>query len=172
MDKEKQIVELQIGRKLRSESKVVSKCHLNLPTVIEVPPNLDDGTPFPTTFWLTCPMYNKKIGSLESNGMIKDLDEQLDNNSLLRAQWANRQKSYKEYREKLKDKKSAINPQGGVGGAANSIKCLHAHTADELATNQNIIGKIVIETLGSFNCENPCYNSETLEKNQDWKVIW
>ena len=172
MDKEKQIVELQIGRKLRSESKVVSKCHLNLPTVIEVPPNLDDGTPFPTTFWLTCPMYNKKIGSLESNGMIKNLDEQLDNNSLLRAQWANRQKSYKEYREKLKDKKSAINPQGGVGGAANSIKCLHAHTADELATNQNIIGKIVIETLGSFNCENPCYNSETLEKNQDWKVIW
>ncbi|MDA2969899.1 MAG: DUF501 domain-containing protein [Actinomycetota bacterium] len=172
MDKEKQIVELQIGRKLRSESKVVSKCHLNLPTVIEVPPNLDDGTPFPTTFWLTCPMYNKKIGSLESNGMIKDLDEQLDNNSLLRAQWENRQKSYKEYREKLKDKKSAINPQGGVGGAANSIKCLHAHTADELATNQNIIGKIVIETLGSFNCENPCYNSETLEKNQDWKVIW
>jgi len=172
VDKEKQIVELQIGRKLRSESKVVSKCHLNLPTVIEVPPNLDDGTPFPTTFWLTCPMYNKKIGSLESNGMIKDLDEQLDNNSLLRAQWANRQKSYKEYREKLKDKKSAINPQGGVGGAANSIKCLHAHTADELATNQNIIGKIVIETLGSFNCENPCYNSETLEKNQDWKVIW
>ena len=172
MDKEKQIVELQIGRKLRSESKVVSKCHLNLPTVIEVPPNLDDGTPFPTTFWLTCPMYNKKIGSLESNGMIKDLDEQLDNNSLLRAQWANRQKSYKEYREKLKDKKSAINPQGGVGGAANSVKCLHAHTADELATNQNIIGKIVIETLGSFNCENPCYNSETLEKNQDWKVIW
>lgn len=172
MDKEKQIVELQIGRKLRSESKVVSKCHLNLPTVIEVPPNLDDGTPFPTTFWLTCPMYNKKIGSLESNGMIKDLDEQLDNNSLLRAQWANRQKSYKEYREKLKDKKSAINPQGGVGGAANSIKCLHAHTADELATNQNIIGKIVIETLGSFNCENPCYNSETLEKNLDWKVIW
>lgn len=172
MDKEKQIVELQIGRKLRSESKVVSKCHLNLPTVIEVPPNLDDGTPFPTTFWLTCPMYNKKIGSLESNGMIKNLDEQLDNNSLLRAQWANRQKSYKEYREKLKDKKSAINPQGGVGGAANSVKCLHAHTADELATNQNIIGKIVIETLGSFNCENPCYNSETLEKNQDWKVIW
>ena len=172
MDKEKQIVELQIGRKLRSESKVVSKCHLNLPTVIEVPPNLDDGTPFPTTFWLTCPMYNKKIGSLESNGMIKDLDEQLDNNSLLRAQWEDRQKSYKEYREKLKDKKSAINPQGGVGGAANSIKCLHAHTADELATNQNIIGKIVIETLGSFNCENPCYNSETLEKNQDWKVIW
>jgi len=172
VDKEKQIVELQIGRKLRSESKVVSKCHLNLPTVIEVPPNLDDGTPFPTTFWLTCPMYNKKIGSLESNGMIKNLDEQLDNNSLLRAQWANRQKSYKEYREKLKDKKSAINPQGGVGGAANSVKCLHAHTADELATNQNIIGKIVIETLGSFNCENPCYNSETLEKNQDWKVIW
>jgi len=26
--------------------------------------------------------------------------------------------------------------------------------------------------LGNFNCENPCYNTDTLEKNPDWKVIW
>ena len=172
MDKDKQIVELQIGRKLRSESKIKSKCHFNLPTVIEVPPNLDDGTPFPTTFWLTCPMYNKKIGSLESNGMIKDLDEQIENNSALKDKWEERQKSYANYREKMHVKKNPIKPHGGVGGATNSIKCLHAHTADELATNQNVIGKIVIESLGSFNCKNPCYNTDTLEKNPDWKVIW
>jgi len=172
VDKDKQIVELQIGRKLRSESKIISKCHLNLPTVIEVPPHLDDGSPFPTTFWLTCPMYNKKIGSLESHGMIKDLDEQIANNSSLKDKWEERQKSYAKYREELVDKKNQLKPQGGVGGASNSIKCLHAHTADEIATNQNFIGKIVLESLGNFNCENPCYNTDTLEKNPDWKVIW
>ena len=66
MDKDKKIVEAQIDRSLRSNVIVSSRCHLNLPAAIKVPPNLDDGTPFPTTYWLTCPMYNKKIGSLES----------------------------------------------------------------------------------------------------------
>ena len=74
MDKDKKIVEAQIDRSLRSDVTVSSRCHLSLPAAIKVPPNLDDGTPFPTTYWLTCPMYNKKIGSLESQGLIAELD--------------------------------------------------------------------------------------------------
>ena len=54
---EKQIVEIQLNRNLRSEIKVAVKCHFDLPVVVDVPKNLDDGTPFPTMFWLTCPMY-------------------------------------------------------------------------------------------------------------------
>ena len=46
-NRNKQIVEIQLGRKLRSEVKVTTTCHFNLPVVIKVPPNLDDGTPFP-----------------------------------------------------------------------------------------------------------------------------
>ena len=49
MNRSKQIVEIQLGRKLRSDANVVTTCHFNLPVVIKVPPNLDDGTPFPTT---------------------------------------------------------------------------------------------------------------------------
>ena len=77
MNHNKQIVEIQLGRKLRSSVNVVTKCHFNLPVVIKVPPNLDDGTPFPTTYWLSCPMYTKKVGSLESTGLIKELDDQI-----------------------------------------------------------------------------------------------
>ena len=33
-----------------------SRCHLGLPVVVRVPPILDDGTPFPTHYWLTCPL--------------------------------------------------------------------------------------------------------------------
>ncbi|HEX9761700.1 MAG TPA: DUF501 domain-containing protein, partial [Acidimicrobiia bacterium] len=50
-----QVVEIQIGRPVRAPARVVSRCHLGLPVVIQVPPHLDDGTPFPTLFWLTCP---------------------------------------------------------------------------------------------------------------------
>ena len=53
MNRSKQIVEIQLGRKLRSDANVVTTCHFNLPVVIKVPPNLDDGTPFPTTYWLS-----------------------------------------------------------------------------------------------------------------------
>ena len=79
MNKDSKIVEQQIGRKLRTDSEVSCRCHFNIPAVIKVPPKLDDGTPFPTTYWLTCPMYNKKIGSLESHGLIKELDKEIIN---------------------------------------------------------------------------------------------
>ena len=75
--------------------------HLDIPAVIKVPPKLNDGTPFPTTYWLTCPMYNKKIGSLESQGLIKELDKELENNPDLKEKWQSRQKSYQAEREEL-----------------------------------------------------------------------
>ena len=81
---EKQIVEIQLNRNLRSEIKVAVKCHFDLPVVVDVPKNLDDGTPFPTMFWLTCPMYIKKVSTLESHGMVKELDNQLNSNKKLR----------------------------------------------------------------------------------------
>ena len=103
MDKDKKIVEAQIDRSLRSNVTVSSRCHLNLPAAIKVPPNLDDGTPFPTTYWLTCPMYNKKIGSLESQGLIAELDNEILNNPNLKAEWSKRQISYQQERENSHD---------------------------------------------------------------------
>ena len=99
MDNDKKTVESQLDRSVRSDINVTTKCHFNLPVVIKVPPNLDDGTPFPTSYWLTCPMYNKKVGSLESHGMIKELDKQLKENKKLYKLWNERQDSYKEERD-------------------------------------------------------------------------
>ena len=58
---EKQIVEIQLNRNLRSEIKVAVKCHFDLPVVVDVPKNLDDGTPFPTMFWLHAQCILKKL---------------------------------------------------------------------------------------------------------------
>ena len=116
VSKAKRIVEVQLNRSLRSNVEVVSSCHFNLPAVIKVPSNLDDGTPFPTTYWLTCPMYNKKVGSLESQGLIKELDKQLNKNIDLKMLWSDRQKSYEEDRNKDRKKnEEEIIPTGGVG---------------------------------------------------------
>jgi len=87
VNEDKEVIELQIGRPLRSNFTVSCRCHLNLPAVIKVPPKLDDNTPFPTTYWLSCPMMNKKIGSLESQGLIKALDKELQDNTQLNFAW-------------------------------------------------------------------------------------
>ena len=100
MTNEKQTVEIQLNRKVRSNIDVVAKCHFDLPIVVDVPKNLDDGTPFPTMYWLTCPMYVKKVSTLESNGMVKNLDKQLVDNKKLNKLWRKRQKSYENERNK------------------------------------------------------------------------
>ena len=172
MNNELKIVEQQIGRKLRSDSQISCRCHFNIPAVIKVPPKLDDGTPFPTTYWLTCPMYNKKIGTLESHGMINELDNVLMKNQNLKKEWQSRQDSYKKERDSIQEPKAKYRSSGGVGGATESIKCLHSHTADELSTGLNPVGKIVIESVGYFNCEHPCVDISEMKKNSEWKTIW
>ena len=172
MDRDKQIIEAQIERSLRSDVQTSSRCHLDLPAAIKVPPNLDDGTPFPTTYWLTCPMYNKKIGALESQGLIAQLDNEILNNPKLRKEWNERQISYQEERQVSQDQTNEHLPTGGVGGATESIKCLHSHTADEISTGKNPIGKIVIESIGLFNCEKPCIDQNTFQKHPEWKIEW
>ncbi len=68
------VIEAQIGRPLRADSEVVSRCHLGLPVVVRVPPLLDDGTPFPTLYWLTCPLATARIARLESSGGVKRME--------------------------------------------------------------------------------------------------
>ena len=116
-NKDSKIVEIQIGRNLRSDVSVSCKCHFNLPVSIKVPPNLNDGTPFPTTYWLTCPMYNKKIGTLESHGMINELDNELMKNFDLKKEWQSRQDSYKDERDTIQEPEAKYKSSGGVGGA-------------------------------------------------------
>ena len=62
------VVAAQIERPLRSAADVVVRCPLGLPVVTRVPPVLDDGTPFPTSYWLCCPLAVRRIGRIESAG--------------------------------------------------------------------------------------------------------
>ena len=44
------------------------------PTVIASPSRLDDGTPFPTTYWLTCPYLADAASAAESAGRLAEWD--------------------------------------------------------------------------------------------------
>src|SRR5690606_26057582 len=50
------VAEAQLGRPLRGMRRVAHRCALGLPVVLEVDPVLEDGVPFPTLYWLSCPL--------------------------------------------------------------------------------------------------------------------
>src|SRR5680860_1338916 len=74
---DRQVVAAQIRREPRSVVDVAARCPLGLPTVIKVPPHLDDGSPFPTTYWLTCPLASRRIGRLEADGGVKKAEARI-----------------------------------------------------------------------------------------------
>lgn len=149
-------VEAQIGRPLRADSRVVARCHLGLPVVVEVPPILEDGTPFPTRYWLTCPLAVTRIGRLEGAGGVKRMETKADVDPGFGAALEAAHRRYAEERDALVPDDVYPRPSGGVGGAANGVKCLHAHYADTAAGNANPVGELVAGWIGPLDCVVPC----------------
>src|SRR5262249_13423964 len=78
-------VELQLGRPVRGVRSVAHRCEGGLPNVVETSPRLPGGEPFPTLFYLTCPRVNSAIGTLEEQGVMRQMQERLDSDPELRA---------------------------------------------------------------------------------------
>ena len=78
----------QLGRPARGVHAVAHRCPCGLPDVVATEPRLRDGTPFPTTFYLTCPRAASRIGSLEGAGLMKDMEARLGADPALAAAYA------------------------------------------------------------------------------------
>jgi hypothetical protein len=160
-------ISAQIGRPLRASSEVVASCHLGLPVVVAVPPLLDDGTPFPTRYWLTCPLAVRRVSRLESAGEIKRLERRRLEDSDFEAALSGAHARYELERDRLLPLDAQRRPRGGVGGSASGVKCLHAHYADAVAGNDNPVGRIVASDVEPLNCVVPCVLEG--ERNPEWR---
>lgn len=163
---EQEVVAVQIGRPLRSSVTVVSVCPLDLPVVVRVPPLLDDGTPFPTRFWLTCPLAQKRAGRLESIGGVKQMERHAEFEPEFGHRLTEAHTRYAEERTQAIPNNAELAPTGGVGGSATGVKCLHAHYADFRAGNNNPVGEAVAVWVEPLNCEIPCVVSG--QRNPRW----
>jgi hypothetical protein len=159
-------VEAQIGRPLRAESIVVARCHLGLPVVIEVPPVLDDGTPFPTRYWLTCPLAVARVGRLESIGGVKRMEARAAADSGFGGRLERAHLRYRFERDAVIPDGVPHRPIGGVGGSSGGIKCLHAHYADHAARNDNPVGELVGGWVEPLDCAVPCVVDD--QRNPEW----
>jgi hypothetical protein len=163
---DRQVIEIQVGRPLRSPPEVVARCHLGLPVVVRVQPHLDDGTPFPTLYWLTCPLATTRIGRLEGAGGVKRMESKAAADPAFAAALARAHTSYAGERDALVTNNDAPRPSGGVGGAARGVKCLHAHYAHHAAGGENPVGELVAAWIGPLDCEVRCVVEGAM--NPEW----
>lgn len=150
---EDRIVSAQLGRPTRGRWAVATRCHLGLPTVIENHPRLEDGEPFPTLFWLTCPVLVKRVSRQEAEGRMKAISDSLTAEAGLTQRLAAALERYAAHRAEHE----VIEVTGAPpGGGPDRVKCLHAHTAHELAGGNNPIGALALAEAGFPECVTPC----------------
>lgn len=147
---DRSIVAAQIGRQPRGAQGVSARCAFGLPAVVRTAPILEDGTPFPTLFYLTCPVAVRDLGRLEAHGRMKALNDTLAEDGSLRDEYAAAHDRYLELR-------GPAGPNEGVtaGGMPNRVKCLHALYAHELG-DANPIGAMVRAEIEPIDCPGPC----------------
>src|SRR5579875_3121138 len=75
------VIAAQLGRAPRA---VAHRCPCGLPDVAETAPRLADGTPFPTLYYLTCPLANAAVSRLEASGVMRQMTARLADEALRR----------------------------------------------------------------------------------------
>ena len=139
--------------------------------MIDVPPILDDGTPFPTTHWLTCPLATLRISRLESQGGVKAADDRIAGDPDLADRWGAAMRRYEHQRDvRIDPDHEGPRPSGGVAGSRWGVKCLHAQYADVAAGNVNPIGEGVAEDIEPLDCASACVHAPdgVVVRNPSW----
>ena len=146
----------QLGRAPRSIHEVGHRCPCGNPDVVTTEPRLDDGTPFPTTFYLTCPRAASLIGTLEGSGLMKEMQARLGEDAELAAAYRRAHETYLEFRAGLGE----VPEIHGVsaGGMPDRVKCLHVLAAHSLAAGRGVnpLGDEVVDRLGEWWAAGPC----------------
>jgi hypothetical protein len=156
---ERAAVSSQLGRPSRGDSAVAHRCAHGLPTVLRVDPRLRGGTPFPTVFWLSCPLLRSRVGTLEADHVMKGINERLADDEDLAAGYAAASERYVAFRDELGGELPG-NPS--AGGMPGHVKCLHVAVGHELAVGDNPVGALALDQLLPMPCPAPCVDEDTV----------
>src|SRR5688500_9654271 len=87
-------VHRQLQRQPRGVVGVAYRCPCGRPAVVATAPQLPDGTPFPTTYYLTCPRVTAACSTLESQGVMARMSERLAADADLAAAYQRAHEAY------------------------------------------------------------------------------
>jgi hypothetical protein len=133
------IVSQQLGRPARNVVGIAARCVCGAPTVVSTSPRLDDGTPFPTFYYLTHPAATAAVSTLEAEGRMPQLAallvDTVPSNSLA-TQYRAAHLAYLADRESV----AVVEEIAGIsaGGMPDRVKCLHALVGHALAAGPGV----------------------------------
>lgn len=156
-----EVMAQQLDRPMRGVVGIAARCVCGTPQVVATAPRLEDGTPFPTTFYLTYPPLVKEASRLEAAKAMVDYQNMLGEDEDLQA-------AYEQAHDLYRRQRAYIGQLAGVGdvpevehvsagGMPTRVKCLHALIGHSLACGAgcNPIGDMALEAMG-----------------YDWKTCW
>jgi hypothetical protein len=151
---DRDVVQAQLGRPPRAMRAIAHRCGCGLPDVVETNPRLEDGTPFPTLYYLTCPRAASAIGRLESAGLMKTMTARLADDPELKARYVAAAADYVARRDAL-EVLAQVPAQGGMPAR---VKCLHVLVAHALAVGAGVnpFGDEALQLLPDWGAGGPC----------------
>lgn len=156
--KDEAAIAAQLGRPPRGIHEIGHRCPCGNPDVVTTEPRLPDGTPFPTTFYLTCPRVTSALGTLEASGLMKEMSARLLDDPELAAHYQAAHEAYLEARAAIGE----VAEIAGVsaGGMPDRVKCLHVLVGQSLAQGPGVnpLGDETLELLGQWWQSGPCVN--------------
>lgn len=131
-----QVVSTQLGRPARDVIGIGARCVCGAPVVVVTAPRLDDGTPFPTFYYLTHPEATKEASRLEAAGKMTEYAERLDSDPEAMAAYRQAHESFIHSREQV----AVVDEIRGIsaGGMPERVKCLHALIGHALAVGPGV----------------------------------
>jgi hypothetical protein len=142
MDDRARVTEL-LGRVPRGRFDVVVRDGDGEPVVLRNAPLLDDGTPMPTRYYLVAPALVRSVSRLEAAGGVRAAERSIDADVI-----ASVHARYAAERDRaIPTGHRGPRPSGGVGGTRTGVKCLHAHVANELAGNDDAVGRWALDHI-------------------------
>ena len=143
-------VSRQLGRPARDIRAIAARCVCGRPTVVHTAPRLSDGTPFPTTYYLTHRGATSAVSTLEASGLMAELQQRLADEPELAAAYQKAHEAYIADRDKTGAELGLDVPEiAGIsaGGMPTRVKCLHALIGHSLAAGPGVnpIGDVALE---------------------------
>jgi len=154
-------IELQLGRTPRDVHAIAYRCPCGKPAVVETEPRLADGTPFPTFYYATCPRLTGAISTLESTGMMAQMNERLAVDAELSGAYSAAHDDYIAARTALGIEVPEIKDIS-AGGMPNRVKCLHSLVAHSLSAGEGVnpLGDEALAALPQWWLTDPCKSEE------------
>lgn len=155
-ERDEAVIAEQLGRPPRGIHDLGHRCPCGNPDVVTTEPRLPAGTPFPTTFYLTCPRAASLIGTLEGGGAMARMQSRLGEDPELAAAYLDAHQQYLRAREAI----GHVDEIDGIsaGGMPDRVKCLHVLAGQSLAQGRGVnpLGDEVLDALGEWWSAGPC----------------